>query len=219
MGRGRLGGAKRIMPPSPSTRIYRPAHLRHGLAGCAAASRRRGRAATLLDTGRPPPTAHPIRPRRIAFGRNAAGQTARAGGWGYVFGDEGGGVDIVRQAVRAALRMEENWGPPTSLRQALLDATGQASANRVLHLFYTPDWPRSRAAALASLVDSAAAEGDPVALHILETRQRASFAREGRLPIGLQVVNLPHSKWPNSCAPQDTLRGCVLDVTWSASLL
>src|ERR1022692_3845329 len=105
----------------------------------------------------------------IAFGRNAAGRTARAGGWGYVFGDEGGGFDIVRQALRAALRMEEGWGPPTSLRQALLDTTGQASANRVLHLFYTPDWPRSRAASLASLVDSAAAEGDPVALHILES--------------------------------------------------
>jgi N-acetylglucosamine kinase-like BadF-type ATPase len=105
----------------------------------------------------------------IAFGRNDAGQAARAGGWGYVFGDEGGGFDIVRQAVRAALRMEEGWGPPTSLRQALLDATGQASANSVLHLFYTADWPRSRAAALASLVDSAAAEGDPVALRILES--------------------------------------------------
>jgi hypothetical protein len=133
------------------------------------------------------PSAHraSIRPRRIAFGRNAAGQTARAGGWGYVFGDEGGGVDIVRQAVRAALRMEENWGPPTSLRQALLDATGQASANRVLHLFYTPDWPRSRAAALASLVDSAAAEGDPVALHILESaaQELALLAAAVRAPL------------------------------------
>ncbi len=27
----------------------------------------------------------------IAFGRNASGKTARAGGWGYAFGDEGGG--------------------------------------------------------------------------------------------------------------------------------
>ena len=26
----------------------------------------------------------------IAFGRNSAGRTARAGGWGYLFGDEGG---------------------------------------------------------------------------------------------------------------------------------
>jgi hypothetical protein len=28
----------------------------------------------------------------------------------------------------------------------------------------------------------------------------ASFAREGRLTIGLQVTNLPHSKWPISRA-------------------
>lgn len=104
----------------------------------------------------------------IAFARNAAGQTARAGGWGHVFGDEGGAFDIVRQASRAALRMEEGWGPPTVLHQALLDATASPSANHVLHLFYTPDWPRSRVAALASLVDTAAAEGDAVALRVLE---------------------------------------------------
>jgi N-acetylglucosamine kinase len=104
----------------------------------------------------------------IAFARNAAGQTARAGGWGYVFGDEGGAFDIVRQALRAALRMEEGWGPPTVLRQALLDATASPSANHALHLFYTPDWARSRVAALASLVDAAAGEGDAVALRVLE---------------------------------------------------
>ena len=33
--------------------------------------------------------------------------------------------------------------------------------------FYTPDWPRSRVATLARLVDAAAAEGDSVAEHIL----------------------------------------------------
>src|SRR5579863_9715345 len=46
----------------------------------------------------------------IAFGRNGEGKTARAGGWGYVFGDEGGGFDLVRQALRAVLRHEEGWG-------------------------------------------------------------------------------------------------------------
>ncbi len=30
----------------------------------------------------------------FAFGRNAAGETARAGGWGYLFGDEGGGLRL-----------------------------------------------------------------------------------------------------------------------------
>ena len=104
----------------------------------------------------------------IAFARNDAGQTARAGGWGYVFGDEGGAFDIVRQALRSALRMEEGWGPPTVLRQALLRATSSASANHLLHAFYTPEWPRSRVATLASLVDTVAAEGDAVALRLLE---------------------------------------------------
>lgn len=104
----------------------------------------------------------------MAFARNAAGDTARAGGWGYVFGDEGCAFDIARQALRAALRMEEGWGPPTSLRQALLAATASAGANEALHRFYGPEWPRSRVAALAPLVDEAAAGGDAVALRILE---------------------------------------------------
>lgn len=104
----------------------------------------------------------------MVFGRNAEGQTARAGGWGHLFGDEGGAFDIVRQALRAALGMEEGWGPPTVLREALLGATASASANRLLHLFYTPEWPRSRVATLAPVVDAAAAGGDAVALRLLE---------------------------------------------------
>ncbi len=105
----------------------------------------------------------------IAFARNAAGKTARAGGWGHIFGDEGGAFDIVRQALRAAVRMEEGWGPPTVLREALLRATASPNSNHLLHLFYSPDWPRDRVAALAPIVDQAAGDGDAVALRILES--------------------------------------------------
>jgi N-acetylglucosamine kinase-like BadF-type ATPase len=103
----------------------------------------------------------------IAFGRNSAGRSARAGGWGHIFGDEGGGFDIARQAARAVLRLEEGWGPPTVLRELLLTATGSANANQMLHRFYTDEWPRSRVAALALLVDAAAGESDTVAVAIL----------------------------------------------------
>jgi N-acetylglucosamine kinase-like BadF-type ATPase len=103
----------------------------------------------------------------IAFGRNAEGYTARAGGWGYVFGDEGGGFDLARQALRAALRMEEGWGPATMLRQMLLDITGAADANDLLHRFYTPEFPRPRIARLSRLVDDAAKLGDEVARELL----------------------------------------------------
>jgi N-acetylglucosamine kinase-like BadF-type ATPase len=103
----------------------------------------------------------------IAFGRNATAKTARAGGWGYMFGDEGSGFYITRQALRAALRLEEGWGPATSLRTVLLQATGAADVNQLLHRFYTPEFPKPRIAALAKLVDEAAENSDATALNIL----------------------------------------------------
>ena len=103
----------------------------------------------------------------IAFGRNAAGQVARAGGWGYVFGDEGGSFDLVRQSLRAVLRNEEGWGGKTALREILLGATGARDANDLLHRFYTRAYPRDRVAAMAELVDQAARNGDPAATEIL----------------------------------------------------
>jgi N-acetylglucosamine kinase len=105
----------------------------------------------------------------IAFGRNAKGRTARAGGWGHIFGDEGGGFDIARQALRAVLRMEEGWGPATNLREMLLEATGSQTANEMLHSFYAEEWPRARVATLARLVDAAATAGDALAAGILDS--------------------------------------------------
>jgi N-acetylglucosamine kinase-like BadF-type ATPase len=114
----------------------------------------------------------------MAFGRNPQGRTARAGGWGYVYGDEGGAFDLVRQALRAALRMEEGWGPATDLRRRILEATDSADAGQALHRFYSDAWPRERQAKLARLVHEAAGEGDPIAAAILgqAAAQLAGFA-------------------------------------------
>lgn len=104
----------------------------------------------------------------IALGRNGAGKTARAGGWGYLFGDEGGAFDITRQALRAILRFEEGWGPRTTLREKLLAATGATNANELMHRFYTTDYPRPRIAGFSKLVDEAASEGDSIARALLQ---------------------------------------------------
>jgi len=103
----------------------------------------------------------------IAFGRNAEGRTARAGGWGFVYGDEGSAFDIVRQALRAALRFEEGWGPPTALREVLLAAAGARDANGLLHRFYTDEFPKPEIASMAKLVDETARAGDALALDLL----------------------------------------------------
>jgi N-acetylglucosamine kinase len=127
----------------------------------------------------------------IALGRNAEDRIARAGGWGYIFGDEGGAFDIARHALRAALRMDEGWGPPTRLRDSFLAAAGAESANAMLHLFYTPDWPRSRVATLAPLVDQAAVEGDAVATHILNAAAQ---------DLALLVASVRGQLWPAGAA-------------------
>jgi N-acetylglucosamine kinase-like BadF-type ATPase len=115
----------------------------------------------------------------IAYGRNGEGRSARAGGWGYAFGDEGGAFDLVRQALRAVLREEEGWGPRSALRGALLEAASADDANELMHRFYTPEWPRERVAALAPLVDRAAQGGDVAAQEILKGAGQALAALAG----------------------------------------
>ncbi len=109
----------------------------------------------------------------IAFGRNAEGRTARAGGEGARFGsdgqltgDAGSGFDIGRRAVEAVLRAEEGRGPETILRDAELAVLGADGAEELAAVL-VPE----RAAELSSLVPlvtRAARRGDPVAGEILE---------------------------------------------------
>lgn len=112
----------------------------------------------------------------MAFGRNGAGKTARAGGWGYIFGDEGGALWLVRQALRACLRSEEGWGERTELELLFKEESGAQSMNELLHRFYAVH--RSQIAVYAQLVNRAASRGDHVAQNIFceAGRELAGYA-------------------------------------------
>ena len=103
----------------------------------------------------------------IAYGRNQAHEAARAGGWGYVLGDEGSGYWIGRAALRAVLREADHRGQRTALTPLLLEHFGVARAQALLHEVYYSNLRPAAIGSLAQCVEKAAREGDKAAVGIL----------------------------------------------------
>jgi N-acetylglucosamine kinase-like BadF-type ATPase len=103
----------------------------------------------------------------IAYGRNAAGDAARAGGWGSVLGDEGSGYWIGRLALRAVVRHADGRGRATMLTEKLLGHFHAERAAELIHRIYHDEVGPRAIASLAQYVQDARAEGDLVAIAIL----------------------------------------------------
>jgi N-acetylglucosamine kinase-like BadF-type ATPase len=103
----------------------------------------------------------------IAWGRNASGEIARAGGWGWHLGDEGSGFWIGVRAVREALRASDGRGPATRLQESLIAHFDIARPEQILRAVYDGEFPRHRVAAFAVRVEEAALGGDEAARSIL----------------------------------------------------
>jgi N-acetylglucosamine kinase-like BadF-type ATPase len=108
----------------------------------------------------------------IAYGRNARDEAARAGGWGYVLGDEGSGYWIGRHALRAVVRHADGRGRATRLTPYVLAHFGVARPPELVHAIYHRNLRPSAIAAVSHTVQQAADEGDDVALNILAVGAR-----------------------------------------------
>jgi N-acetylglucosamine kinase-like BadF-type ATPase len=103
----------------------------------------------------------------IAYGRTLDGRATRAGGWGYVLGDEGSGYWIGRRALRAVVREADGRSPVTALTPRLLRHFGVTRAQGLVEIVYDRNLRPSEIAALAPHVQEAARESDVVAQGIL----------------------------------------------------
>jgi N-acetylglucosamine kinase-like BadF-type ATPase len=104
----------------------------------------------------------------ICIGRNRAGETARADGWGWMLGDDGSGFAIGREAMRAVLRAYDGRGPATLLSDAVLAHWSLAGPEDLLPRVYIEEASPAEVASLAAVVDGAARAGDAVARAILQ---------------------------------------------------
>jgi N-acetylglucosamine kinase-like BadF-type ATPase len=101
----------------------------------------------------------------IAYGINAAGESRRVGGWGWLLGDEGSGYWIGKMALRALVRSADGRASFTILTDEILSALSMDEVEQLI------DWAYNRAsiadiARLAPLVLSHSI--DPAAHDILE---------------------------------------------------
>jgi N-acetylglucosamine kinase-like BadF-type ATPase len=107
----------------------------------------------------------------IALGRSPDGRSARAGGWGYLLGDEGSGYALTLAALRAIACMADERGPATRLAPVLLNRLGLQQPQELIGAVYrggVGGMDRTALAALAPLVLEQADDNDAVASAIVQ---------------------------------------------------
>jgi N-acetylglucosamine kinase-like BadF-type ATPase len=103
----------------------------------------------------------------LAWGRNRVGETARAGGWGYIMGDEGSAFDVARQALRAATQYADGRGAQTELLDAILEFWQLSAAPDLVARVYRSGLTHAEIAKLAPVVVQCAERGDAVAARVV----------------------------------------------------
>jgi len=123
-----------------------------------------------------------------AWGRNAQGEEARAGGWGYLLGDEGSGYWLGREAVRHSLRRMNQGLEPDELTTALLRSCNVDDPNKLIALFHSPETGRRYWAQQARLVVEAANAGHAPSQALVEQAgaDLAGLAAQALRKLGIQ---------------------------------
>jgi len=140
----------------------------------------------------------------LAIGRNAAGEAARCGGWGYLLGDEGSASWIARAGLQSAVRAADGRGQATALLDRFQQALDVPQPQQIVERVYAAEMSRERLAELAKVVFESAAEDEvarsivssaagELALLVATVAQRLAF-RGGEYPLALAgsvILNQP----------------------------
>ena len=101
----------------------------------------------------------------VAYGRNAEGLEARAGGWGWRLGDEGGGAWVTREAAREVLRRAGAGEPLGALGARLLAVCGAVDTLQLIGKLNALDEPMEWASKAEAVFDTE--QSDPGAHEIV----------------------------------------------------
>jgi len=107
----------------------------------------------------------------IAWGKDNEGRMARAGGYGYILGDEGSGFWMGREVLRRCLDAYHR-GEMTALGKKVCEFWQIEDISKAISIIYSSDKPGAKAGELAPLVFEAYEAGDAAAQDILREAGR-----------------------------------------------
>lgn len=96
----------------------------------------------------------------VVYGENAGGETAKIGGLGYLFSDEGSGFWLAAQVIRLAIKEQDGIVSPSGLEQLVVKFFGRSSVRDVTNDFYNSKISRDDLAAFAKQAQRAALDGN-----------------------------------------------------------
>lgn len=103
----------------------------------------------------------------ICFGKNAAGETARSGGYGHLIDDGGSGYALGRDVLSSAVRSIDGRVKGSGILRAVCDRLG-GGAEKIVPFVYSPQTDKAAIAELARIALELAGQADPEALAILQ---------------------------------------------------
>jgi N-acetylglucosamine kinase-like BadF-type ATPase len=127
----------------------------------------------------------------IAFGRNDEGDERRAGGWGYLIGDEGSAVWLGLEGLRAAAHHTDGRGAGTAITAHVLRELGVESFMEVIPQLYGRPHPAPAILAAVRAVGRAAAEADAIAVSIVQRGAHALARAASIVAAGLRLEDGP----------------------------
>jgi N-acetylglucosamine kinase-like BadF-type ATPase len=136
----------------------------------------------------------------VAYGRDGAGREARAGGWGWLVGDDGSAAWLAREAAREVMLRSDSGEPLGSLGESMLGAVKARGVTELMGRLNGFNEPREWAA-LAGVVFEAARNDAGAALLVERTASalgdlvglvRKQLSMDGPLVLaGGQLLNQP----------------------------
>lgn len=117
----------------------------------------------------------------ITFGVNKEGKSDRTGGWGYLFGDEGSGYDIGRQAIISALKSADGRGPDTMMLPMIYAHFKVADTQSLIRNVYASPTPKNAISPITKIVFEAYKQHDQSAHAILQQAAKGMAISIGTL--------------------------------------